>query len=394
MTTSRHPLHVVHLLEASGGGAMKHLAIIAEGLCRVGVKVDVILSPLRGDPDFDLICRQLQDCGCTLTLLPMHRLPGPGDFSVIKKLRQTLRNRQPDILHTHCARAGMLGRLAALKLSELAVVHTPHSFFFEGLPRALQFAGILLERGLGRRTDLLACVSEAEAELAQSVKIQPRNGYCLAPNGIPAEFTASLLPRAAARQQLGVTEPDDPTTLVIGFFARLARKKGHAFLFRVLAELRTEERRRIRLILAGDGPEKDRLQQLAQKMNLLDCVSFCGFIPRAETCLNAVDLAVLPSSYEGLAYQLLEALAAGVPVIAADVPGNHPHLPDNPIRYAPPNQSAPWVQHLREILQQPDSLDARRKAGPPWIQQNFTAERQIRLLLKAYNALTPRRTKK
>lgn len=375
----------MHIAEATGGGAGRHLRYVICGLRNAGLAADAILSPRRGDPDFPALCETLRAAGATVHLLPMGRLPGLADPAALFRLRRLLRDLRPDLIHTHCAKAGLLGRLAAAPLRpHTRLLHTPHSFFFEGLRNPLLArAGIRLERWLGAVTDRLVCIADAERAVALRHRLVPESAITVIPNGLPATFADRLLPRARARRALSLA--DDLTAVAIP--ARLVAKKGHDTALAAVARLPESVRRRICLLVIGDGPLENRLRRRARTLGVDPHLRFIGFLPEAARTLRAFDASLLLSRYEGLPYQILEALAAGIPMIASDIPGNRPPAPDPPVHSIPADSPEAAARMLTRVVEDPSLQTDAASRGPAWVARHFALDTQIAGLIRCYRQL-------
>jgi glycosyltransferase involved in cell wall biosynthesis len=370
-------MHILHIMEASGGGTARYLRRVVPELVQRGARVDLILSPRRSDPGFDADIAAYRALGCDVQLIDMRRGPHPSDVPAYRAIRRRLDLRTPQIVHSHCAKAGLLGRRAAAA-AKIPAVHTPHSFFFQGLSGAAAVTGRELERYLGRITAWLLCVSEAEAEVARQYNLINGERIAVAANGLSDNFAASLEPRAAARQYFSLGDDD----IAIAFFARMVDKKGHVLALEAVAQLPDELRARLRLLLVGRGPLEAELKALAQRLQITDSVVFAGFVPDAWRYLTAADLAVLPSRYEGLAYQLLEALAAGVPLIASTSTGNQ--LPGSPIVGVPAGDTQLLAQAIESLAGDAAHCKELGEQGRAYMQTHCRLADQVDRIMQVY----------
>ena len=374
-------LHVMHILEATAGGSRKHLLHIVQGLRAAEVQVDLILSKTGADPDFDQDLQFYREMGCGLSLVDMTKGLSGSDLAALGAVRRVLLSRRPQIIHTHCAKAGLLGRLAARSLPAAQVVHTPHSFFFEGFKSVLlRWASVMLERWLGKRTRLLFCISAAEEQLARELEIVPAECIAVGPNGLPEGFYEQLEERDLVRQRYNI--PDD--VLAVGVFARLVKKKGHFWLLEAIRRIAPENLGKMRFYIFGYGPLAEQLKERVTELGLADAVVLAGYEPKAERYLRGMDLGVLPSFYEGLPYQLLETLGAGVPMIASDIPGNKLNLEGNPVLYVQPNDADQLAALIAGLQHNEDERRRIGALGEDWVRRNFSFAAQLAALLGAY----------
>jgi glycosyltransferase involved in cell wall biosynthesis len=359
-------MRVLQILEACGGGTRKHVRYLCEGLRAAGDEVDLVYSPHRADADFDADLLAYKALGVQTHMISMQRGPAWSDRQALCELRSLIRLRSPQLVHAHCTKAGLLARLAGCGVR---TVYTPHAFFFQAWSGWKRQVGMTYERVLGRRTDRLLAISASERDLA--AQLLPESKICEVRNGIPA---LELDDREALRARLGLSG------IVIGMAARLAPQKGHRYLLQAMTELPD-----VTLMLWGDGPLREELEQLACELRIADRVRFLGHQPQAERQLSALDIAVLPSLYEGLSYQLLESLGAGLPLIASDVPGNRLAEPENPIVYVPLRSSQPLAKAIQELAADPNRRHQLGAAGQDLVRTRYSLEQQLAAIREAYS---------
>ena len=302
-------------MEATIGGTRRHLRDVALAQRAEGVDVAVAASALRMPEvrgDFELLRR----AGVDVHEVPMVREIRPAvDSKHLRELRRLLRQLEPDVVHTHSSKGGALGRLASLSTGIGRRVHTPHTFaflfsaMFSGPKRRL-FRGV--ETYLGRRTARIVAVGESEAATIRTSGVVPAERVVVVPNGIDAAPWRGA--EALARSEIGVPE-GVPLAAVVGL---LNVAKGQDVLLRAMA---LEPARHLHLLVVGHGEDEPSLRQLAAELGVETRVHFLGWRRDVPQLLGAVDFVVLPSRWEGLPYIVLEAMAAGKPVVATDVDG-------------------------------------------------------------------------
>lgn len=389
MAPTSRPVRVLQVTEATGGGVRRHLQRLVPELRRLRVEVDLLLGSSRAEPGLDTDLADYRALGCRTAVFR-----GPGSVGALfgggPALRQAIRDWRPDVVHLHATRAGLFGRLGRRGQGPPALVYSPHAFVFQAnVTPLVRWLGWLLERRLARVTDAFACVSAAERDAALAgLAVEPARIRVIE-NGLEAGFAAALLPRAAVRAAWGI-DGSDP---LIGFCGRLAAQKDPATLLRALAACR-QRSPRLRLAVCGSGPLAASLRALTRRLGLDETVQWNGFVPDLPRRMSGFDLLVLPSRYEGLSYTLLEALAAGVPVLAADIPANLPRpCLRGPITLVPPGDPQAWAQALGTALTSLATLRAQTVALAPWVMQEFSAQRQAIALAELYRrcaaGLTP-----
>lgn len=298
------PLHVMEVLEATAGGTRRHLRDLVQALDRRRFRLTVVVSVAR-DPDFSRDLDLFRKMGVTVELLPMIRQIAPlADVTAVARLTRLLRRRRPDIVHAHSSKAGMVARLAARRAGRIPVVYTPHAFAFLS-DHSLRSLYLVCERWAARWTDRLIAVSREEHELACASRhglALPRACVQLIPNGIAS---GDLPP------------PRSSTPPVVGFVGRLCRQKGPDFFLTVASRLHAAyPDAQFRMV--GEGPWLPWVERQIERLGLGHCLTLRT--ARDDVAVGAelaeLDLLVMPSRWEGLPYTLLEAMAAGVPVVA------------------------------------------------------------------------------
>jgi glycosyltransferase involved in cell wall biosynthesis len=265
--------------------------------------------------------------GISVTVLPelVRDISPLSDFRCYFKLKALFKNEHFDIVHTHSSKAGFLGRLAAKKSKIPFIIHTPHGTIhlpgskIPGIPKSAIVQRILLysERYAGRNTDILTTLTKAEKEHCTELRLSNSANTIVVYNGIDLKaYAHSPERRKSIRQQFEIDDSD----LLLFSAGRLTTEKGHLYLVRSFKEI-AEEFPHTKLIIAGDGREKDIMAKEASELIGNGRLMFPGFMQDIPGMLSAADIFVLPSLYEGFGLAALEAMAAGLPVIASDVGG-------------------------------------------------------------------------
>jgi glycosyltransferase involved in cell wall biosynthesis len=245
-----------------------------------------------------------------------------ADLRALGELRRIVRRFRPDIVHTHTAKAGTLGRLAAwtgMRPRPL-IVHTYHGHVLEGHfgPRASHVYRAI-ERGLARVSDRLVGVSEATVDDLVRLGIAPREQFRVVPLGLDLErFRTAERSDGASFREVAGAGPDD---ILLTCVCRLVPHKGVEHLLRSLKRL-LPQHPRLRLAVVGDGEHRPELEALTDRLGLRGVVTFVGYMTDVVPVAAGADVAVLTSqSDEGTPVSLIEAAAAGVPAVTTIVGG-------------------------------------------------------------------------
>ena len=293
------PLHICHIvLSLEPGGLENGVVNVVNGLDPAEFRASVCCLQRAGG-----FAARLRP---GVEIASMELRPGNDPWLPLRVARQ-LRRWSVDIVHTRNAEPFFYGVLAGRLAGVPAVVHSEHGRVFPEKPwRALA------QRLLLRRVDAAFAVSEQlKSDLVRELRI-PADRIEVLHNGVDIARFQRLPVRAPAG--------DAARVLVIGSVGRLAAVKNYALLLHAMARLPAAPA--CRLILIGEGPEKTALRQLAAQLGLEARVEFSGHREDVPQLLEQLDLFVLPSLSEGMSNTVLEAMAAGLPVLASDVGGN------------------------------------------------------------------------
>ena len=240
------------------------------------------------------------------------------DLTALIKLVRLFRALRPDIVHTHTAKAGTLGRLAA-RLARVPVkIHTFHGHVLEGyFSRPVTRAFLEIERRLARTTDRLVTVSPRLKAQLLAMGIGRPEQVEVVPLGLDLERFRRARPASPTlRPSLGLAEGAP----LLGIVGRLVPIKDHVTLFQALARLHAEGPA-VHLVVVGDGEERARLEGLASSLGLGLRIHFLGWRLDLEAIVGELDVVICASRNEGTPVALIEAMAAGIPVLSTDVGG-------------------------------------------------------------------------
>ena len=226
----------------------------------------------------------------------------------VLRLSSALRNQHPTILQTFLFRANVVGAMAA----RLAGV--PHVVASVRVADPRSRLRLFIERFLTRKVERYVCVSRNVADYCRAIAKLPAQKLVVIPNGVDVQRFSNLPPASLA--EWGIA-PGGRALCVVG---RLDRQKNIQWLLTEARELLTALPRHD-LLIVGDGPQRRKLERYCQELDLSGRVHFTGWRPDVPRIMAACDLLILPSSWEGMPNVLLEAMAAGRPVVATDVEG-------------------------------------------------------------------------
>lgn len=297
------------------------------------------------------------------------------DLGVLWRLAGLLRRLRPHVVHTHTAKAGTLGRLAARLARVPIVVHTYHGHVFRGYfpPRTTRLF-VAIERYLARRTDRLLAVSPTVRDEVLACGIGRPDRFAVVPLGLDLEpFLGCEGRRGELRAELGV----EPEALLVGIVARLVPIKAHEVFLRAAAST-VRRVPRARFLIVGDGERRAELEGLARELGVADRTRFLGWRSDLDRVYADLDLVALTSQNEGSPVSLIEAMAAARPVVATRVGGVPDLVEDGPTGWlVPPGDADALASAIAALLGDPER---RRKLGEAARARAYPAYSAERLL--------------
>jgi glycosyltransferase involved in cell wall biosynthesis len=352
-------MHVVPDLEV--GGLQKVVVALCQGIDRSRFDVSALCLWTRGD-----LAAELEAAGTPVFLIGRAERT---DYLAFRKVRSILARGRIDIVHTHNTPALLDGAVGALLAGVRRIIHTEHGRAFPDT-RRIMFAERVLSLALHR----FVGVSEETVERLIEYEKIPRRKLEMIPNGIVAEPFEREIDRAAKRAELGVP----PGAPILGLGARLAPEKGLDQLLEAVRLLRAEFPA-IQLLIAGEGPEELVLRALARERGIAESVRFLGVRHDMPELLKVFDVYVLSSLREGLPMSILEAMAAGCPVVATRVGGIHSVIEDgvNGV-LVPPRDPRALANAIAALLRDADLRRSFAARSHAVFHSGYSAEQMIR----------------
>jgi glycosyltransferase involved in cell wall biosynthesis len=378
-TEPQVPLRILQLVESAATGVGRHVIDLTQELVDQGHHVHLIYSSSNIDARFESgLCHFAARCKATPMM--MHHNIHVGDVALIRRLRRYMRKEGPfDVIHCHSSKAGLIGRLAAFGTG-VPALYTPNALFTMnptisplrfGIARAIEVA-------LAHCSACVIAVSKEEYDHARRLGI-PTNRLAIVPNGVRRPRPC---PDGVPRTPQG-----DPSTVRIGFIGRLAPQKAVDHLLKVLALMKGTPCGGIRPVLqiAGNGPLSEPLRAQCHALGLDDSVTWLGDV-NGDVVLRQIDILAVPSDYEGFPYVMLEAMAAGLPIVSTDVGGAtelvHPGLNGYVV---PRRDASAFAGALARLAASPE-LRARMGDASYRIVQAFSIDQMANEIVALYHA--------
>lgn len=344
-------------------GAQKHVLELSQGLTAQGHNVLIVVGS-TGD-----FTRVMDKENVPYLHVPemVHPISPVRDTRAVYALTKLIRKFQPDLIATHSAKAGIVGRVAAW-LCRVPSTFTAHGWTFaDGIPAKQQKIALTAERICGRLTNRIIAVAEIEREFGLSHKVAKPDKVVTIHYGV--NDISQNQPRRTLSEEQSIDQP--VLTMVAGF----REQKDHPTLIRALAGLSDLP---WSLVLLGDGPLKADINKLVEQEGLASRVSFEGAVDDVPAYLRRATILVLATNWEGLPISTIEGLSIGLPVIATDVAGTREQVVDDYNGITVPRGDAPALATaIRKLLQDPDLRYSYGCNSRKLYEKNFTLDRMV-----------------
>ena len=384
MPDDARPLRVLRVIaRLNVGGPALHTVILNDGLRRRGLDTLLVYGSVGPqEASFEDLARA--------RALPTVHVPQLGrrisffdDALALARVVRLVWRWAPDVVHTHTAKAGTLGRIAALvynvaarRSRRCAVIHTFHGHVLEGYFGPLGSAAVrAIERVLARITDRIVTISVRQRDdITRRFSIAPPGKVVIVPLGLELGPLLALEERTAGLRSGASVASDE---VVVGYVGRLVPIKDLETLVRGVA-LARPRLPGIRLLIAGDGDERPALEARVKELGLDDCVEFLGWRGDLAALYRRMHVFALTSINEGTPVSLIEAMAAGVPVVATSV-GGVPDVVEDGVTglLLPPRQPEAVASAIVATVTQPDRATAMAVRARQSVRDRFDSARLV-----------------
>ncbi|MEX0792940.1 MAG: glycosyltransferase family 4 protein [Pirellulaceae bacterium] len=327
--------------------------------------------------------------GLPVKLIPslIRNISPRHDLRAYFEIKRALREFRPDVVHTHSAKAGLLGRRAASGLRIPAILHTVHGAPFHDYQSALpRRFFIACEQYAARHCHHLISVADAMTDLMVQANIAPREKFTTVYSGMEIEpFLHSAPLRDEVRRELGF----EPHHVVIGKIARLFHLKGHEYVIEAAKRI-VRQCPHARFLWVGDGLLQDRYAQQIRAANLSEYFHLVGLVPPSDIprLISAMDVLMHTSLREGLARALPQALLSGKPTVSFDIDGAREVVIDDRTGYLiPPGDVDQLASRLVQLIEDPTLRLKLGEQGRAHARPLFSHQRMTNQLREIYEHL-------
>jgi glycosyltransferase involved in cell wall biosynthesis len=372
-TAGARPLAILHVFRAPVGGLFRHVVDLVRGQAAAGHRVGIVADASTGGARAEAALAELAPLlALGMTRVPMSRHLGVRDVTAVRRVAQAIAARGADVIHGHGAKGGAYARLAGTRALR---AYTPHGGSLHFDPRSpIGFVYLTLERALLPRTDLILFESAYARDVYHARIGTPAAPVRVIHNGVAAAEFAPVPPAADASD--------------VVFVGELRRLKGVDVLIEALSLLDTGGPS-VTATIVGSGPEAAAFEALARARGLAK-VTFPGAMPAREAFARG-RLLIVPSRAESLPYIVLEAAAAGLPMLATNVGGIPEIFGPHSGRLMPPGDAGKLAEAIRKALADPAGIRASAQALRDRVRAEFSAEVMVAAVLAAYRAAVDHR---
>lgn len=302
------PINILHVISKLPVGGVENQLLMILGKYDRG-KLSPIVCSLS---DKGEIGREIEEAG--IEVIPLNKLRHTFDWTMVKDIYNLIKKKNVKIVRTHLYHANLYGRLAARIAKVPCIVASVHDTYTYTMDKKLHRR--IINKCLSRFTDKIVAVSEAVKKDILKYDDISDDKIIVIHNGIDKGGFQNIN-RELIRSNLAIS----PEVQVIGMVGRLSLQKGQKYLLKAVSKIR-DRFPKIVLLIVGDGPLRNELESYARSLDIMKNTIFLGSRRDIPAILSSMDIFVFPSLWEGLPSTLIEAMAAGKPIIATDITPN------------------------------------------------------------------------
>jgi lipopolysaccharide/colanic/teichoic acid biosynthesis glycosyltransferase/glycosyltransferase involved in cell wall biosynthesis len=393
------PHVMIVITRGEAGGAQSHVRDLCQAL-QSRVKFTVVIG---GPVEESVLGRELIALGIAVCPMPnmVESINPLKLWPAVQQLTELIHAHKPNLVHGHSAIGGLVARVAA-KRAHTPAVYTVHGFGFKPeVPLVRRNASALAEHMMARWTTQMICVSKYERELALNLAIDLSrvhvipNGIARLPSKAPASAVAAVVDdehSSTAHVDVAANLPQASATPRLIMVARMKNPKRHDLLLQALAKVRNILGFELPVTLAGGGPLSADLRTQAKELNLKN-ITWAGDVSHVSDLLEQHDVFVLLSDHEGMPITVLEAMRAGLCVLASNLPGIREQINTYQDGVLTANTSDGVAEKLLQLVRDPHLRKRLGRAAQQTFESAFAAEPMAERVLQVYHQCTQEATK-
>jgi len=382
-------MKIVHIItRLILGGAQENTLITCKLLAQRGHDVTLITGPAIG-PEGELFEQTKNQKYKVEIVNEMIRAINPiEDFSAYRKIKKILKKIRPDIVHTHSAKAGILGRYAAHSIGNTKIVHTIHGLAFHPYQgNLLNRFYIAIEKAAAKRTDCFITVADAMTEQAKAAGIGVGKKFITAYSAIEEEDFLNPIDESQIREfrvKYGISREK----IVFVTIARLFELKGHDY---IIESAKTLARRyeNVMWLFVGDGNLSDKYKRQVGDLHLADRIKFTGLLPPSliPPAIQSSDILLHCSLREGLARAIPQGMLCGKPAVSFDVDGAREVVNERTGRLVEPKNVEQLIKACGELIEDEDLRRRLGQAARESVKEKFAPETMVNTIENVYRNL-------
>ena len=306
---------IVHIAQSAGGGVTEYLYMFLKNFNNKEYDNFMIVSE-----DYEEQKERFKPYIKEIYTVPMERkISVKPDLKAIIEIRKKLKIIKPDIVYLHSSKAGALGRIALLFNFKIKILYNAHGWYFNAqISKKKKKIYALIEKILAFKTNKIINISKNEYESALKYKIAPTKKMCVIENGIDfKKFEDCNNWRDKTRRKNNIKEEE----IVIGVVGRISEQKDPMTTIKSFNILKKSYKGNLKLMLIGSGNLEQEVLYYAKQNNIENDVIITGWTENVEKYIPALDIAILPSKWEGFGLVLLEYMACDKPIVASNIGG-------------------------------------------------------------------------
>ncbi|NQT06429.1 MAG: glycosyltransferase family 4 protein [Candidatus Omnitrophica bacterium] len=376
MTTNRGRVKVLRIIaRLNVGGPATHVILLTSGLNKERF-LSYLVTGTVADGEGDLTGQARQMGVDPLVISELSReIRIANDMRAFFKLYNLIRKIKPDIVHTHTAKAGVLGRAAAILNKVPITIHTFHGHIFHSyFGRAKTFIFITIEKILALFTSRIVVISNNQLnDVRDTYRIAPVEKCSVIPLGLNLRPYLNGDVKDNMRKQFSLRKE----TLLVGIVGRLEKVKNHRMFLEAARRVISKDRDiDVRFLIVGDGTLRGELEAYAKELKIDDKVFFTGWAASPDLIYKDLDIVCLTSLNEGTPISLIEAMASSKPVVATGIGGvSDVVVNDDTGLLSPSGDVEGFSDKLLKLLRSPDMRIEMGKRGKAAVSERFSKER-------------------
>lgn len=313
---------VVHIAQSYTGGVPEYLYTLIKHLNHNKYENILILSN-----EYSNQIERFKEKATEINLIDMERdINLKKDIKSTIEVKKILKRVKPDVVYLHSSKAGAFGRLALLFKRKIKIIYNAHGWFFNAeMSNKKKKIIALIERILAINTDMIVNISKNEYDSAIRYKIANKEKMCIIENGIDFnKFEHSQKYRKPTREKYNIKDSE----VLVGVVGRIEEQKSPITTIKA-AEQTIKQMKNVKFMFIGSGSLEETVKEYAIEKNIQDNIIFTGWVNRVEEYIPALDIAILPSKWEGFGLAIIEYMACKKPIIASKTGGIENIINDN-----------------------------------------------------------------